>query len=333
MKKNSLRLLALVSMLALLVLAACGNDEKADGDKDAEGNADEGKTEQDYKFLSLLTGGTQGTYYPLGGSFAEFISEETGIKTTAEVSQASAANMTALKDGDGNIAFVQTDIAYYASKGEMMFDGDVIDGVSAVGSLSPETIQLVTLKKNNIKTFEDLKGKSISIGAPGSGTAANAEQLLEIHGLTLDDIKKQDLDFGESQESLQAGQIDAAFITAGTPTGAVEGLNAVAEVFIVPVEDAKADELIEKYPYYAKEMIPAGTYGSDVETPAVSVGAMLVMQNDISEELGYQITKAIYENASKIQHAKGALIKAENGLDGIGIPVHPGAQKYFDEVN
>lgn len=333
MKKNSLRLLALVSMLALLVLAACGNDEKADGDKDAEGNADEGKTEQDYKFLSLLTGGTQGTYYPLGGSFAEFISEETGIKTTAEVSQASAANMTALKDGDGNIAFVQTDIAYYASKGEMMFDGDVIDGVSAVGSLYPETIQLVTLKKNNIKTFEDLKGKSISIGAPGSGTAANAEQLLEIHGLTLDDIKKQDLDFGESQESLQAGQIDAAFITAGTPTGAVEGLNAVAEVFIVPVEDAKADELIEKYPYYAKEMIPAGTYGSDVETPAVSVGAMLVMQNDISEELGYQITKAIYENASKIQHAKGALIKAENGLDGIGIPVHPGAQKYFDEVN
>lgn len=336
MKKNMVRLMALVSMLALLVLAACGNDKATDGDKDAgDGNKDEGTQEQqqDYKFLSLLTGGTQGTYYPLGGSFAEFIGEETGIKTTAEVSQASAANMTALKDGDAQIAFVQTDIAYYASKGEMMFDGEVIDEVSAVGNLYPETVQLVTLKKNNIKTFEDLKGKSVSVGAPGSGTYANAEQLLEIHGLTMDDIKPQNLDFGESQESLQAGQIDAAFITAGTPTGAVEGLNAVAEVFIVPVEDAKADELIEKYPYYAKEVIPAGTYGSEEDTPAVSVGAMLVMQNDISEELGYQITKAIYENASKIQHAKGALIKAENGLDGIGIPVHPGAQKYFDEVN
>ncbi|WP_301107773.1 TAXI family TRAP transporter solute-binding subunit [Sporosarcina sp.] len=334
MKKNSIRLLALVSMLALFVLAACGTDKATDGDKDAgDGNKDEGKTEQEYKFLSLLTGGTQGTYYPLGGSFAEFITEETGIKTTAEVSQASAANMTALKDGDAQIAFVQTDIAYYASKGEMMFDGEVIDEVSAVGSLYPETVQLVTLKKNNIKTFEDLKGKSVSVGAPGSGTYANAEQLLEIHGLSMDDIKPQNLDFGESQESLQAGQIDAAFITAGTPTGAVEGLNAVAEVFIVPVEDAKADELIAKYPYYAKEVIPSGTYGSTEDTPAVSVGAMLVMQNDISEELGYQITKAIYENASKIQHAKGALIKAENGLDGIGIPVHPGAQKYFDEVN
>ncbi|GKV66015.1 MULTISPECIES: TAXI family TRAP transporter solute-binding subunit [Sporosarcina] len=335
MKKKSIRLLALVSMLALLVLAACGTDKAADGDKDTsagDGNKDEGKTEQEYKFLSLLTGGTQGTYYPLGGSFAEFIGEETGIKTTAEVSQASAANMTALKDGDAQIAFVQTDIAYYASKGEMMFDGEVIDEVSAVGNLYPETVQLVTLKKNNITTFEDLKGKSVSVGAPGSGTYANAEQLLEIHGLSMDDIKPQNLDFGESQESLQAGQIDAAFITAGTPTGAVEGLNAVAEVFIVPVEDAKADELIEKYPYYAKEVIPSGTYGSTEDTPAVSVGAMLVMQNDISEELGYQITKAIYENASKIQHAKGALIKAENGLDGIGIPVHPGAQKYFDEV-
>jgi uncharacterized protein len=110
-------------------------------------------------------------------------------------------------------------------------------------------------------------------------------------------------------------------------------LNAVASVFVVPVEDAKADELIEKYPYYAKEVIPAGTYGMANETSAVSVGAMLVIQNEVPEDLGYEITKAIYDNASKLQHAKGKLIKAEKGLDGIGIPVHPGAQKYFDEVN
>ncbi len=220
-----------------------------------------GKSKEDYKFLSILTGGTQGTYYPLGGSFADYITEATGIKTTAEVSQASAANMTALQDGEADIAFVQTDIAYYASKGELMFDGEVIDNVSAIGALYPETVQLITLEKNGIKTYADLKGKKVSVGAPGSGTYANAEQLLEIHGLTMDDIKPQNLDFGESQESLQAGQIDAAFITAGTPTGAVEGLNAVASVFVVPVEDAKADELIKKYPYYAKEIIPAGTYG------------------------------------------------------------------------
>ncbi|MBD7907321.1 TAXI family TRAP transporter solute-binding subunit [Sporosarcina gallistercoris] len=326
------KLLGLISMLliAVLALAACGTSDDAGKDDGEKGDADSGK---EYKFLSVLTGGTQGTYYALGGAIAEFIEKDTGVKTSAEVSQASAANMTALKDGKAEIAFVQTDIAYYAQEGEMMFEGDKVDTVSAIGSLYPETVQLVTLEKTGIKTFEDLKGKKVSVGAPGSGTYANAEQLLEIHGLSMDDIKPQNLDFGESQESLQAGQIDAAFITAGTPTGAVEGLNAVAKVFVVPVEDEKADELISKYKYYAKEVIPAGTYGMAEETPTVSVGAMLVIQNDVPEDLAYEITKAIYDNASKLQHAKGKLIKAETGLDGIGIPVHPGAQKYFDEVN
>src|SRR5690606_9560301 len=154
-----------------------------------------------------------------------------------------------------------------------------------------------------------------------------------IHGLTMDDIDAQNLDFGESTESLQSGQIDAAFITSGTPTGAVEGLNATTQVYIVPVEDAKADELIEKYPYYAKDTIASGTYGLTEDVPTVSVGAMLVIQNDIPEDVVYDITKAIYENTDKITHAKGQLIKAEKGLEGIGIPVHDGAQKYFDEVN
>lgn len=325
MNKRVTRILALISMFALLVLSACNSDSGKGS------NSDSGKTKEDYDYLSILTGGTQGTYYALGGALADIIGQETDIKTTAEVSQASAANMTALKDGNAEIAFVQTDIAYYASKGEMMFDGEVIDNVSAIGALYPETVQLVTLEKNGIKTFADLKGKKVSVGAPGSGTYANAEQLLEIHGLSMDDIQPQDLDFGESQESLQSGQIDAAFITAGTPTGAVEGLNAVAKVFIVPVEDDKADELIAKYQYYAKEVIPAGTYGIAEDTPTVSVGAMLIIQNEVPEDLAYEITKAIYDNASKLTHPKGALIKAETGLDGIGIPVHPGAQKYFDE--
>ncbi|MCM3743789.1 TAXI family TRAP transporter solute-binding subunit [Sporosarcina luteola] len=324
MNKKRFRILAFISMIALLVLSACNSGDSSKG-------SDSGKTKEDYDFLSILTGGTQGTYYALGGALADIISEETGVKTTAEVSQASAANMTALKDGSAEIAFVQTDIAYYASKGEMMFAGEVIDNVSAIGALYPETVQLVTLEKNGIKSFEDLKGKKVSVGAPGSGTYANAEQLLEIHGLSMKDIQAQDLDFGESQESLQAGQIDAAFITAGTPTGAVEALNASAQVYIVPVTDEKANELISKYQYYAKEVIPAGTYGLKEDTPTVSVGAMLIIQNDVPEDLAYEITKAIYDNASKLTHPKGALIKAETGLDGIGIPVHPGAQKYFDE--
>ncbi|MEO4053834.1 TAXI family TRAP transporter solute-binding subunit [Solibacillus sp. CAU 1738] len=335
--------LTILSIL-MLVLVACGNDDSEtnspENNKETEGQTTDSNTEVteekplfDKDYLSIHTGGAQGTYYPLGGTFAELITTATGVKTTAEVSQASAANMIALQDGKGDIAFVQTDIAFYATEGKLMFK-EKIDTVSAIGALYPETVQLVTLTSSGIKSFEDLKGKKVSVGAPGSGTYANAEQLLEIHGISMDDIEPQHLDFGESADSIQAGQIDAAFITAGYPTGAVEALNATTKgVYIVPVTADKAEELIAKYPYYAKDLIPAGTYGLTEEVPAVSVGAMLAVKKDLPEDLVYEITKAIYDNTDKISHPKGAFINAKTGLDGIGIEVHPGAKKYFDEVN
>ncbi|MTD30438.1 TAXI family TRAP transporter solute-binding subunit [Planomicrobium sp. YIM 101495] len=326
MLKKKFGLFAAITLAGSMFLAACGDDTASDN-----GGADEG--ESNPKFLSILTGGTTGTYYPLGGAMATIIDNETGIDTTAESSQASAANMTALADGDAEIAFVQTDTAFYASEGTNMFEGEAIDTVSAIGALYPETIQLVTTEGSGITSYEDLKGKSVSVGAPGSGTYINAEQLLEVHGMTMDDVDTQNLDFGESQESLQSGQIQAAFVTAGTPTAAVDSLGATKDVVIVPVAKDKADELIEKYPYYAHETIPSGTYGMADEVPTVSVLAMLVVQNDLSEDLVYDITKAIYENTDQIQHAKAEFIKAETALDGIGIAVHPGAQRYFDEVN
>ena len=333
MKKNKFLLFLMISVFAL-ILAACGGDG---GETETNGGStddgDSSKVDYGVKYLSILTGGTQGTYYPLGGTFAELISEETGVKATAEVSQASAANMTALQEGQGEVAFVQTDIAYYATEGTQMFDGAPIDTISALGALYPETIHLVTLAESDIKSFEDLKGKKVSVGAPGSGTYANAEQLLEIHGLTMDDIEAQNLDFGESTDGLSAGQIDAAFITAGYPTSAVEALNATNAVNIIPVDSAKAEELIAKYPYYTLDTIPSGTYGLESDVPTVSVLAMLAVNKDLSDDLVYAMAKAIYGNTDKISHAKGAFIKAETALDGIGIDIHPGAQKYFDEVN
>lgn len=332
MRKKQFNLLMLLSIFALMILAACGTGSGS-GSKETSGDdsASSDKPASDIKFLSLLTGGTQGTYYALGGTFADLITTDTGIKTTAEVSQASAANMTALQEGKGEIAFVQTDIAYYATEGKLMFDGNKIDTISALGALYPETVQLVTTEASGIKTYADLKGKKVSVGAPGSGTYANAEQLLEINGLTMDDIKAQNLDFGESTDGLQSGQIDAAFITAGTPTGAVEALNATTKVNIIGLDAGKADEIIAKYPYYAKDTVKAGTYGiaNDVET--VSVLAMLAVKKDLPEDVVYSMTKAIYDNTGKISHAKGEFIKAETGLDGISIDIHPGAQKYFNE--
>lgn len=341
LKRKQLKWVAIFSLFILIILSACSSEEDAttstvdetEGETSEEVVDDTTKDMGDYDFLSILTGGTQGTYYALGGTFADLISTGTEVKTTAEVSQASAANMTALQNGEGEIAFVQTDIAYYATEGLLMFEGQKIDSISALGALYPETVQLVTLADSGITSFENLKGKKVSVGAPGSGTYANAEQLLEIHGLTMDDIEAQNLDFGESTEGIQSGQIDAAFITAGYPTGAVEALNATNKVSIIPVSDEKADALIKKYPYYSKDLIPAGTYGLEAEVPTVSVLAMIAVKKELPEDLVYEITKSIYDNTEKISHAKGAFIKAETGLSGINIEVHPGAQKYFDEVN
>ncbi|MGA9226989.1 MAG: TAXI family TRAP transporter solute-binding subunit [Mesobacillus sp.] len=325
MKRKSFLLVTILMLTLSMVLAACGGKEKTGG------NGEEGKSGEKPKFISILTGGTGGTYFPLGGSFANIIKEETGIETNAEVTGASAENMQTLKDGNGEIAFTQTDIASYATEGKLMFKDGKIDNVKAIGTLYPETIQIVTTEKSGIKSVEDLKGKNVSIGAPGSGTAANAEQILEVYGLSLDDIKKKDLSFDESIAGIQDGSIDAAFVTAGTPTGAVEQLSATEKVVIVPVDADKAEELIKKYPYYTKDEVPSGVYKLGSAVPTVAVQAMLVVNDSLSNEVVYDITKAIFENLDKVTHAKGKLIKPEKALNGVGIDVHPGAQKYYDE--
>lgn len=309
-----------VALLSIsMILGACGSS----GGDGASGSPKE---------LSLLTGGTGGTYFPLGGEIATSIQENTDIESAnAQSSGASVENMQTLQSGDADVAFTQTDIAAYATKGELMFEDGKVDNVQAIGTLYPETIQVVTLKESGISSIEDLKGKKVSVGAPGSGTYANAEQVLEVHGITMDDIDAQHLAFDESTEGIQDGNIDAAFITSGTPTGAVEGLSAVKPVNVLPIEQDMIDKLIEKYPYYAKDTIKSGTYGLEEDTTTVAVLAMLVARSDLDEEYVYNLTKSIFDNADKITHAKGEFITADSALNGVGIDLHPGAKKYFDE--
>ena len=283
------------------------------------------------KFLSMLTGGTGGTYYPLGGAIAKIVTDETGIQTDALSSNASADNIIALQDGEAEIAFTQTDVAAYAVNGVNSFEGRKVDAIQALGSLYPETVQIITTEKTGIKAVPDLKGKKVSVGAPGSGTYVSAEQILEVYGLKMDDIRAQHLDFGESVGRIQDGNIDAAFITAGTPTGAVEQLTATSKVNVLPVDGNEAKTLIDKYPFYGVDTIKEGTYGLSNDVNSVAVLAMPVVQKDLPEDAVYNITKAIYENSDKIAHAKGKEISLDKALDGIGFDVHPGAKKYYEE--
>ncbi|MFP7170630.1 TAXI family TRAP transporter solute-binding subunit [Terribacillus sp. 7520-G] len=325
--KKSLSAVILMTVM-VLILSACGGGT-AGGSGDSDGGDGGGQ-----QFITLLTGGTEGTYYPLGGSIAEILNSNVeNVKATATSTGASVENMNKLSEGNDDIvAFSQTDIAAYASEGTLMFDGKAIENIQAIGSLYPETIQIVATEDSGIQTVKDLKGKTVSIGAPGSGTNASAEDILGIHGLNVDDIEVQNLDFGESTAGMQDGTIDAAFITAGTPTGAVESLSATTPVTIVGLDEDKVNQLIEEKPYYAPYTIEAGTYSLEEPVETVSVNAMLVTTAGMDEELVYNMTKALYENTGDIGHQKAEFIKAETAADGVSIPFHPGAKRYLEEA-
>ncbi|QTN01209.1 TAXI family TRAP transporter solute-binding subunit [Sediminibacillus dalangtanensis] len=329
-KKKWLLILVLTFALSML-LAACGGgeaDPDSGGDSGEGDSADSGETQ----FLSVLTGGTEGTYYPLGGTFAQIINDNLdNAEANAQSTGASVENMKTMRDGDAELAFTQTDIAAYAAEGSVMFEGDQIDNIQAIGTLYPETIQIVTTADSGIETVADLEGKVVSVGAPGSGTNASATDILEVYGLSMDDIEARDLDFGDSTSGIQDGTIDAAFITSGTPTGAVESLAATTDVNIVRFDEEKIQELIDAHPYYAEDTIKEGTYDLEEDVKTVAVQAMLVTSADLSEDLVYDVTKAIFENTDQISHPKGEFISADTALDGVGIDLHPGAKKYFDE--
>ncbi|WP_347861277.1 TAXI family TRAP transporter solute-binding subunit [Salimicrobium sp. PL1-032A] len=323
--------LALILVTALsLILAACGGGTADNGGEDSGDG--EGSSEGGTEFVQILTGGTQGTYYPLGGAFANILNSELdNLEANATSTGASVENMKSMREGDGQLAFTQTDIASYAKNGEVMFD-ESIENLQAIGTLYPETIQIVTTADTGIESVADLEGKVVSVGAVGSGTRANADNILDIHGLSIEeDIEARNLAFDDSTSGIQDGTIDAAFITSGTPTGAVESLAATSEVNIVPVEEEKVQELIDEYGYYAQDKIPEGTYGLESEVSTVAVQAMLVTDSNLSEDLVYNMTKAIFENTDQVQHDKGEQITAESAQEGVGIDLHPGAKKYYDE--
>ena len=286
-------------------------------------------------FINIGTGGTAGTYYPIGGAIAEILNNNIeGMNASAQSTGATVANINMLKDGSVDMAIVQNDITYYAVNGTEMFKDKKVENLKGIASLYPETCQFVTLDSSGIKTIADLKDKRVAVGAAGSGAEANARQILAAYGITYDDIDVQYLSFGEGASALKDGNVDAAFLTAGFPTAAVQDISSQNKIRLLPVDPAKADELIAKYPFYTKTTIPAGTYqGFDEDVPTISVMAMLVVNDKVDDKLGYAITKAIFSNLDRIQaaHAVGKMISKENAEKGMSLDMNAGAKKFFDE--
>ena len=317
-------LVFLLVLSMVVLLAGCGGGEKKTEQKPAE-----------KKFLNIATGGTSGVYYPLGGAMAEIFNKSIpGVNATAQSTGASVANINGLKDGSVQLAMVQNDITYYAASGTEMFKDKKVEGLKGLATLYPETVQIVTLEKTGIKDLAGLKGKRVAVGAAGSGTEANARQMLEAFGITYKDIKAQYLSFGEAASNLKDGNIDAAFVTAGHPTAAIQDVAAQHKIVLIPVAGESVDKLIKQYPFYTKVTIAANTYpGQDKEAGAVAVKAMLVVTDKMDAQMAYDITKSLYGNLERIKaaHAVGKLITKETAKDGMSVTLHPGAEKFFKE--
>lgn len=282
--------------------------------------------------LKFTTGGDQGTYYGFGSVLAGQVSGATETSVTAITSGGSQANIEALEFGDAELGFVQSDVMSYAYQGTNLFEGYAVDTFSTVAALYMEQVQIVTCNPE-IKTVADLAGKNVSIGAPGSGVYFNAIDILGAYDLTEEDIVPTYESFGDSVDSLQDGKIDAAFIVAGAPTTAVTTLATSKDIYLIGLDEEHIAKLVENCPYYSENVIAADVYGLEGDTTTVAVGAVVIANDDVSEDAVYDFVSTVYENVEEITaaHAKGAELDIEFATSVTDVPYHAGAAKYFAE--
>ena len=292
---------------------------------------------QQARQLSIATGGTGGIYYPLAGGFGSIIAKEIpGITATAEVTGGSLDNMKLIGSGNADIAFTQVDTAVDALNGRDRFPKKL--PIRALAVMYVNLMQVVTLEGNGITKFEDLKGKRISTGSPGSGTEIFALRLIEAAGMDKDkDMTRERLSAAESANALKDRKIDAFMFVAGVPTSAITDVAASPGIKMMLIDHAHVvAKVAEKYgPAYSTSVIPKGAYpNQDKENKVASVWNIMAVRDDFSPDLAYQLTKTMFEKRADLAlvHKEALNIKIENQkAANAGIPWHPGALKYFAE--
>jgi len=285
-------------------------------------------------FVNILTGGTSGVYYPLGVALSKVFSDKVpGSRPSVQATKASVENLTLLQQGKGEIGFTLGDSLAlgWAGDEEAGFKGK-LDKLRGITAIYPNYIQVVASKESGIKTLADLKGKRLSVGAPKSGTELNARAILQGAGLTYKDLGKVEyLPFGESVELMKNRQLDATLQSAGLGVSSIRDLASSVPITVVEIPASVVDKVGSPY---VKVSIPANTYeGQTTAVPAAAVVNYLVTHSGMSDDKVYQMTKAVYESLPDLAaaHAAAKDIKLESALAGMPVPMHPGAQKYFDE--
>lgn len=284
--------------------------------------------------LVLATGGTAGTYYPFGGAMAKiWNSKIKDMNVTAQTSGASGENVRLINKKEVELALVQSDTLDFAFNAKEAFK-EPLKGMSVIATLYPEIVQVVVRADSPMKTFADLKGKKVGVGAPGSGTEANFRQLMDAYGMKKEDVNGQYLSFAESAEAFKDKHIDAFIVTAGIPNAGIMDVSTQNEVRILTIPADVSAKMIQKYPFLAAVKVPANTYkGLAADVPTVAVNAVLIAGNQLKPEMVYNLTKALFENQAELAsaHAKGKELNLKYAVQGVSIPFHPGAVKYYKE--
>lgn len=290
-------------------------------------------------FFGIATGGTGGTYYPLGGMLAQLISNKATvdgkkITATAEAAGASVANAKLLGNKDIESAFVAADILDAAYNGKGQFNGAPIKSLRALGALYPETVQLITRADRGINSFKDLKGKSISSGSPGSGQYQLLTDLLEVHGLKRSDVKEDLSSFTQAVDKIKDGNLDATLITAGVPTAAVTDFAQSHALKVIPLAGPEIAALLKQQPYYTRVSLPANSYkGQTAPVETLAVMAVWTTHDGVPDAVAYEVTKALYENIAIMGqvHVLGKAISLSTATAVGTVPLHPGSLRYFKE--
>ncbi len=293
---------------------------------------------QAQQFFRIGTGGTAGTYYPVGGMIANAVSQPGKIVATAQATNGSVANVNGVAGGAMESGFSQSDVATWAYNGTGVYEGKPkVSDLRMIANLYPESIHLVVKKGSGIKSVADLKGKRVALDEPGSGTLVNARTVLAAYGVKESDIKPEYIKPNQAGDKLKDGALDAFFFVGGAPAGAIAELaSSGAGIELVPLAGPQAEALRKSNPYLAVDTIPAGTYKDVPAVQTMAMGAQWVTSAKADTETVYQITKALFskpaQDALAAGHAKGKFITKENAVKGVGIPFHPGAEKFYKEA-
>ncbi len=286
----------------------------------------------------ISTGSTGGTYYPIGSIVAAGVSQPDKLQVSAQASSGSVANVNGISRGDWDSGFSQADVATWAHRGTMIFEGAARrTDLRLIANLYPETLHVVVRKDSNIRSVADLKGKRVSLDVPGSGTLANALMVLEAHGVKESEIEPQYIKPHQATDRLLDGQLDAFFFVGGAPVSAIAQLAAsAAGIRLLPITGAAAQALRNDSPYWYEYSLQPGTYAGVDAVQTLAVGAQWVTSSRADAAVVYQITKALFSEATQkalqAGHPNGKLITLQSAVTGAGIPLHPGAERFYREV-